>query len=212
MEVMFDRGISGERPEQMEFIRQSAARFKSWGYPVEIIHSDRTYMDVFMHVREWGGHVGMRTGFPLPGACEINRDCKLRAMRQFWRENKGADILQYIGIAADEPARLKRLPANAISLLNQYGYTQADAYQLCSEYDLLSPCYRYAKRGGCWFCPNARKNELLSLRRDYPDLWYRLLELEKEPHIINSMWNRQNHIYISHLEEELCRYERSACG
>lgn len=205
VEVMFDRDISGERPEQMEFVRHCTAIFESWGYPVRIIRSDRTYMDVFMNVREWGGHVGMRAGFPLPGACEINRDCKLRAMRKFWRENGGDDIMQYVGIAADEPARLRRLPANAVSLLAQYGYSQKDAYRLCGEYDLLSPCYQYAKRGGCWFCPNAGKNELLTLRRDHWDLWARLLALEKEPNVINNIWNRRGRIYISQMEEEFRR-------
>lgn len=207
VEVMFDRDISGEGPEQMEFVRHCAAIFESWGYPVQIIRSDRTYMDVFMHVREWGGHAGMRTGFPMPGACEINRDCKLRAMRKFWRENGGGDIVQYVGIAADEPARLKRLPANTVSLLARYGYTQGDAYRLCSEHGLLSPSYQYAKRGGCWFCPNARRDELLALRRDHGDLWNWLLKLEKEPDIIGSIWNRRNHISISQLEEEFCQYE-----
>lgn len=38
---------------------------------------------------------------------------KVRAMQKFWRENKGDDIAQYVGIAADEPTRLKRLSANA---------------------------------------------------------------------------------------------------
>ena len=205
VEVMFDRDISGERPEQMEFVRHCTAIFESWGYPVRIIRSDRTYMDVFMRVREWGAHVGMRAGFPLPGACEINRDCKIRAMRKFWRENGSDDIMQYVGIAADEPARLRRLPANAVSLFAQYGYTQQDAYRLCWEYDLLSPSYQYAKRGGCWFCPNASRSELLALWRDHEELWTRLLALEKEPNVINNIWNRRGHIYISQMEEEFRR-------
>jgi len=207
VEVMFDRDISGERPEQMEFVKRCTFIFESWGYPVKVIHSDRTYMDVFMRVREWGGYVGMRAGFPLPGACEINRDCKLRAMRNFWRENGGEDIVQYVGIAADEPARLKRLPVNAVSLLARYGYTQEDAYWLCSDYGLLSPCYEYAARGGCWFCPNATRNELRALWRDHNELWNKLLELEKVPNVINNIWNRRSRIYISQVEEELCQYE-----
>lgn len=205
VEVMFDRNISGERPEHMEFVKRSVAIFESWGYPVEIIHSDRTYMDVFMHVREWGANLGMRTGFPFPGFCSVNRDCKLRAMRKYWSENKGNDIVQYVGIGADEPARLKRLAPNAVSLLAQYGYTQQDAYQLCCDHDLLSPCYQYANRGGCWFCPNAGRTEMLTLWRDHEELWDRLLALEKEPNILNNVWNRRDDISISQLEEEFSR-------
>ncbi len=110
--------------------------------------------------------------------------------------------MQYVGIAADEPARLRRLPANAVSLLAQYEYTQQDAYRLCWEYDLLSPSYQYAKRGGCWFCPNASRSELLALWRDHEELWTRLLALEKEPNVINNKWNRRGRFYISQMEEE----------
>ena len=36
----------------------------------------------------------------------------------------GKKIIQYIGIAADEPRRLKRLDDTHISLLNKYHYTE----------------------------------------------------------------------------------------
>lgn len=56
---------------------------------------------------------------------------------------------QYIGIAKDEPKRLERLRGtNRISLLEKYGYTEKMAFELCEKYDLLSPIYKFAPRGG----------------------------------------------------------------
>ena len=55
-------------------------------------------------------------------------------------------------ICADEGKRLESLHKlqGRMSLLNKYGYTEEMAKQKCIEYGLLSPCYKYSKRGGCW--------------------------------------------------------------
>lgn len=59
-----------------------------------------------------------------------------------------------------------------------------DARELCSEYGLLSPIYSFAKRGGCWFCPNAHDCELRHLRTYHPELWNELLRMSKEPDLV----------------------------
>ncbi len=49
-EVMFDRkrGISGELPEHIRFVRdQAKPLFESWGYEVEMIHAEKDYLDCF---------------------------------------------------------------------------------------------------------------------------------------------------------------------
>lgn len=54
-EVMFDnkRGISGELPEHMEWVHNKAVLlFRKWGYDVEILRSDKDYLDLFYHVIE----------------------------------------------------------------------------------------------------------------------------------------------------------------
>ncbi len=63
-------------------------------------------------------------------------------------KNVNGGFVQYVGIAADEPARLTRLDGtNKISLLAEYGYTEQMAYDLCSKYDLLSPIYKVSQKG-----------------------------------------------------------------
>ena len=86
-------------------------------------------------------------------------------------------MVQYLGIAADEPKRLERLDGiTKISPLAAIGWTELDCKQWCEENDLLSPIYTTATRGGCWFCHNQAIGQLRLLRKNYPDLWALLLK------------------------------------
>ena len=148
-EVMFDENISGELPEHIDFIKNKAIPvFESWGYNVKILHSEKTYMDCFHHKTVRGKNIGMKKGFVMTGHCDVQRDCKLKAIKQFWKAVDG-DFVQYIGIALDEPNRMERVvkAGNQVSLLEKYRYTEQMAFDLCKKYDLLSPIYEFCPRG-----------------------------------------------------------------
>lgn len=90
-------------------------------------------------------------------------------------------VVQYLGIASDEPIRLKRLDGvTKISPLAAIGWTEADAKQWCVENNLLSPIYTTATRGGCWFCHNQGVDQLRQLRKNYPDLWALLMKWDTD--------------------------------
>ena len=202
VEVMFDREISGEQPEHRDFIFNVAIpKLESWGYPVTVLRSEKTYMDCFDHIIEKGKREGMKEGFPMVGKCAINRDCKMRPIRQ-WMKKQPKDLVQYIGIATDEPKRLARLTDGRVSLLAKYGYTEAMATDLCKKYGLLSPIYEFSNRGGCWFCPNCRDGELRHLRKHHPDLWMRLLGLEDEGNLAGPIWNTLKMVSLHDKEEQ----------
>lgn len=206
-EVMFDKETSGELPEHMEFIKKKCIPlFELWGYKVEILHSEETYMSCFNKVVQKSKvpeRIGKRYGFPMAGKCLINDRCKVGAIRNFFKAQDMQEITQYIGIAIDEPKRLEKLEGtNKISLLEKYEYTEEMALELCKEYNLLSPVYDFTKRGGCWFCPNARDKELRHLRCNHKKLWEILLELEKEKNTIGHIWNTLTKTSISEIEEK----------
>ena len=98
--------------------------------------------------------------------------------------------VQYIGIAKDEQERLLRLAGNRVSLLDKYNCTEEDAKQLCQRAGLLSPVYTFTTRGGCWFCPNAKRKELRHLYDYHPNLWERMLELQALPNKVSEKFNR----------------------
>lgn len=155
-EVMFDQEISGELPEHIDFVKNKyIPLFESWGYKVEILHAKKTYMDCFNKVTQRSKvpeRVGRRYGFPMAGKCLINDRCKVGAIREFFKTQDMDDVVQYIGIAADEPKRLKRIDGTRkVSLLAKYNYTEQMARELCERYDLLSSIYSFTSRGGVGF-------------------------------------------------------------
>ncbi len=180
-EIMFDKDISGEVPEHIEFIYTKLKPFveKKLGVPFVIVRSEKTYMDVFHHVMCRGKGEGKICGFAIPGLCAVKRDCKLPPIQKYWK-SKGEDVTQYVGIAADEPKRLASLKGtNMISLLEKYKITEGHAEEICKAHGLYSPIYGFARRNGCWFCPNCADSEWIHLIRNHPELFERLVELER---------------------------------
>lgn len=154
-EVMFDENVSGEFPEHIDFIKNRCIPFfKNWGYETKVLHAKLNYMDIFMREPTRGKRagMGMKTGFPMAGRCQVNRSIKVQPIKDFFKGMGTNEYMQYIGIAIDEPKRLERLNGtNKISLLEKYGYTENMAFELCERYNLLSPIYQFAPRGGVGF-------------------------------------------------------------
>ena len=115
--------------------------------------------------------------------CVINRECKMKPIHDYYKQFKDLEIVQYVGIAIDEPKRLARLKSNQVSLLAKYGYTEDMARQKCLKYGLLSPIYGGGNRNGCFFCPNVRIKDFAKFKLAHPDLWEELLELGKTPNL-----------------------------
>lgn len=91
------------------------------------------------------------------------------------------NIVQYLGIAADEPERIARHQKPGFMLpLVEIGRDEAYCRQWCEENDLLSPIYTTATRGGCWFCHNQGVGQLRLLRKNYPVLWALMLKWDKD--------------------------------
>ncbi len=185
-EVMFDhsRGISGEIPEHIEWVYTEAIpRLAALGVQVDVVRSEKDYRTLFHTVIQSGRHKGMLRGWLMGGRCNANRDLKIQPIHRYYSRFRKRGVVQYVGIAADEPRRLARMKPRGyirkVSLLQKYGYTEQDAWRKCEEYGLLSPIYRMATRGGCWFCPNCRIRVFAMLRRRHPELWHELQKLSR---------------------------------
>ena len=157
-EVMFDlkRNISGENPEHIKWIYDVAIpKLEKLGCPVEVVRAERDYMHCFHNIIKSGRNKGKKPGWPMGGKCVIQSRCKIPPVRKYYRRFN-EPIMQYVGIAADEPIRLARMKPGQISLLAKYGYTEEMAMAKCVEYDLVSPIYQSSHRGGAGFALIAR--------------------------------------------------------
>ena len=189
-EVMFDDQTSGEIPEQIDFIREKAVpAFERYGVKTVILRSEWTYLKNFTAPVTKGQRKGKIRGFPLCGICTICRDCKLPPIREYLKSLPEGTV-QYIGIAKDEQERLLRLEGKRVSLLDKYGLTERDARELCRKHGLLSPIYDFTERGGCWFCPNAKRKELRHLYDHHKELWARMMQLQALPNKCTELFNR----------------------
>lgn len=111
------------------------------------------------------------------GVLNSNRGFSQCAVAQGAKKN----IVQYLGIAADEPERIKRhsVPGKVLPLVD-IGWDEAYCRKWCEDNNLLSPIYTTATRGGCWFCHNQGIDQLRLLRKNYPDLWKLLLKWDSD--------------------------------
>ncbi len=199
-EVMFDWNISGEIPEHRDFIYEKGIPFlERSGIKVTVLRSSMTYIDSFYRTLKKGSHIGCINGWPLCGRCCIQRDCKLPPINAY---RKGLDeaVVQYIGIAYDEQERLLRLDGAKVSLLEKYQKTEADAVELCKRAGLYSPMYSFTNRGGCFFCPNAKRRELRHLYDHHPALWARLQACQQAENKVTERFNRSER--FDEIDEE----------
>ena len=85
--------------------------------------------------------------------------------------------LHYVGIAADEPARIK----NEIYPLVEWGITEAQALKICYDRGFdWNGLYEIYHRCSCWCCPFQRIDELRRLRLHHPELWKKLREMDEK--------------------------------
>ena len=92
------------------------------------------------------------------------------------RLKKERNALHYVGIAADEPKRVKEEKYPLVD----WEITEAEALQICYDRGFdWGGLYRIYNRCSCWCCPLQRIGELKKLRAHHPELWARLREMDR---------------------------------
>lgn len=82
-----------------------------------------------------------------------------------------------VGIAADEDRMMK--DGNRYPLV-EWGVTEADALAYCKARGFdWGGLYDYLDRVSCWCCPLKSMDELRAIRRLHPELWQKLLDMER---------------------------------
>lgn len=183
-DIRFDNEpCSGEMPLMKEFIPKAERILKDkFGIEVKHLTYKRTFKEQFYTVKRKGKHIGDNYGFPYVIGSWCNSRLKIEPIRNYLKEIDD-DIIQYVGIAYDEPKRYERLNHDThIAPLYDLKITEEEAMKICRENDLLSPIYETSFRGGCWFCPKQSIKQLKNLYKNYPDLWNILKQMEKDSH------------------------------
>lgn len=186
-EVWATDTIPADPPPMVEFKAKADAIIKErWGIEVEHycatnIDGERgekvTYQDGFYHVLQKGKKKGTIKGFPM----QRGPWCQKLKLDPFKRiEATGIELIQYLGIAADEAGRFNILGDAKKSPLLEIGWKEMDCHSWCEKNGLLSPIYSGCTRGGCWFCHNQSVQQLRLLRKLYPEYWALLLKWDTD--------------------------------
>ena len=92
------------------------------------------------------------------------------------RLKRDKNAIHYVGIAADEAWRCK---AEQYPLVD-WGVTEAKALRGCYDRGFdFGGLYEIYHRASCWCCPFQRIEELRRLRKHHPELWDKLMELDR---------------------------------
>ena len=156
VDIMFDDNISGETPEMASFITKAEKILKE-KFNIEVTHlKGITFKEQFYKVKQRGNHIGDNYGFPYTIGAWCNDRLKMQPIKEYLRKQK-EQVIQYVGIAYDEPKRYERLNHEThIAPLYDLKITEKEAMEICEKYDLVSPIYKTSFRGGCWFCPKTK--------------------------------------------------------
>lgn len=103
---------------------------------------------------------------------------KQRVINEWLREySKKYELIQYIGIAADEPKRIREFNYPLV----EWGMTEADCLAYCKDRGFdWGGLYEIFQRVSCWCCPLQSLEELRRLRKYFPEYWERLKELDNQ--------------------------------
>ena len=122
----------------------------------------------------------------------------------------GDQVAQYLGIAADEANRTKHNNDGRTVLypLIEWGMTEADCLQYCYDRGFTwGGLYKKFHRLSCYLCPFKSLNELRIIRRDFPELWKHMMELD-EKCIKNDGYSFRPNCSIADLDARFEREER----
>ena len=152
------------------------------GIPIKVLRSDKDFEYYMLHHKVNARNGEIKQGYSFPDA--RNRWCtralKTDLVKRYLRNlKKDYNVIEYLGLAADESYRLERANnqrENVRYPLVEWEWTEADALQYCYNKGFdFGGLYELFSRVSCWCCPLQPLSELRTLRKEFPELWNKLL-------------------------------------
>ena len=132
--------------------------------------------------RRRGG--GQQLGYSwCGGLARWGTDRKESTIKKYYKTIND-NIVEYVGIAADEEKRIPRAREKGQILpLVDFNMTESDALKYCFDngYDWIEDdveLYTILDRVSCWCCKNKNLNELRQMYKYLPKYWKKLKEMQ----------------------------------
>ena len=177
--VFCDTGL--EFPEMEEHIRKVEEYIDR---KITVIKSEKDfiYWATEYNVTAKTYHDGVKPGetfhygWPTRRIRYCTRELKNNIIDRYFRElRKTYEIVEYVGIAADEPERERDKNYPLIT----WGMTEADCLKYCYDRGFTwGGLYEIWDRVSCWCCPLQSLGDLKKLRDNRPKLWADLKDMD----------------------------------
>ena len=114
------------------------------------------------------------------GSCRWFTSYKTNMIKNYLKENFN-DYIEYVGIASDEPQRVKE---GKVYPLIDWSMTERDCLEYCHSkgfywYEGEHELYEHLDRVSCWCCRNKNLKELKNIYMYHKPYWFALCELER---------------------------------
>lgn len=174
-----------EFPAMMEHINQLEKIFMDAGIKFTRLKSEKSFeylmFDHWPNFRKNGKFHEQGYSWPGPRSRWCTAMLKRDLIDRHLRGIQGKySVIQLTGLAADERERLQRENnINHLHPLAEWGWTEADCLKYCYSHGFdWGGLYEIFHRVSCWCCPLQSLEELRNLRKHFPDLWAKLLDME----------------------------------
>lgn len=169
-----------EFPDMYEHIKKVREYIKQkYNKDITILKSDKSF-DYYMfdHIKTKGKNKGEKGyGWTTMGIRWCTTVLKNQIIDKHLRQYKQEGYIEYIGIAYDEPARIKDKKYPLI----EWKMTEQDCLQYCYDRGFdWNKLYERFDRLSCWCCPLKNLKELRILYKYYPELWQELKEMDRK--------------------------------
>lgn len=158
---------------------------KEKGIKYTELHPQKSFIDLMINHPYLSRSGVLKKGYGWCGAlCRWGTTEKVRTINKYIDDKYGGDDHQYIGLAYDEPERLKRLNNNKSSPLAKEKVSEKEALKLCYENGFYYKengirLYDILKRVSCWCCRNKNLKELDNYKKYLPKYFLNLCQLEE---------------------------------
>ena len=176
----------GEKPETYEYVKLFEEWIQAQGYPklttVHNVNRDGRRVTLEENCRTKEMLPSIAYGFQYKRcSLRFKSDCMAkdinnwRLARETWSADEG--VLKYIGYDVGEARRYKVYDDEKYiyeyPLLHDWMWSRSDCQAVITSVGLPLP-----PKSSCFFCPSTRKEEILDLRRNHPELFARALAME----------------------------------
>lgn len=160
----------GEKPETYAFVETMRAwTLAHMGLDIATVQNDGKYVTLENECRETHTLPSIVFGFRSCSDKYKVRPQHKYAKQFFPREG----ILWAIGIDAGEPHRTGNFESSRMFLID-WGWDREACISALVRAGLPVPV-----KSACFYCPSSKKHEILSLKKDHPDLFYKAVAMEK---------------------------------